>query len=192
MANEICSNPRLGLFPRGKFVLDFFDGQADDVAEGAGDFGDNQFAAFLDGVRAGFVEGIDLGQIFIHLPGRERAEQNVRADGEDAFAVRAQLDEADAGDDLVRAALELKKHLLRFDGAGGLAEDLVVEEDEGVRAHDERVGQFFGHGAGLAMGVELAKLLRREVIVKDLLRVAGDDFEVQLELPEQVRAARRG
>lgn len=40
-----------------------FDGQADNIAVAAVDALDDAFAEFLDGVRAGFVERVDLGEV---------------------------------------------------------------------------------------------------------------------------------
>jgi hypothetical protein len=68
----------------------------------------------------------------------------------------------------------------------------MVEKDERIRTQDERVGIFFSHGTRFAMRVELAKFQRRQIIVKDLLRIAGNDFKVQFQLPKQFRATRRG
>jgi hypothetical protein len=41
------------------------------------------------------------------------------------------------------------------------------------------------------MGVELAKLLRRQLLVNDFRRLAGNDLKLRLQLPQQFRAARR-
>jgi len=192
MDNEFGEGPGNLFRPGRQFLLHFFDRQSDDVAEGAGDFRNNQLSVLLDGVGAGLIERIDAVKIFVNLTGRKGAKGNIRADGKDAFAVRAQLNQAHTGHDLMRAALQLEEHFLRFGGVNRFAKNLAFEEDESIGAQHERVGNFLGDGARFAVRIELAKLERRQIFVKDLLRVAGDHFEFQLDLPKQFRAARRG
>ena len=83
-------------------------------------------------------------------------KQHVAADGKNTFAVGAQVHQADAGDDLMRAALEFPQHAPRLGQAARLAQDFAFEKHQRVRAQHERVGNFFGDDARLAMGVELA------------------------------------
>ena len=57
-----------------------------------------------------------------------------------------------------------------------------------AREH-ERVGNFLGNGARLAVRVELADFERREMFVGDFFRFAGQDAEFDLEQFEKFGAA---
>ena len=82
--------------------------------------------------------------------------------------MRAQMNQADAGDDLMRAALQLRQHPLRLGQIARLAKNFAIQKNQRVRAQHERIGNFFGDGARLAMGVELAKFQRRQVVRQKL------------------------
>ena len=103
----------------------------------------------------------------------------------------AQMNQADAGDDLMCPALQPRQHPFRVGGVGRFAHDFAVEKHQRVRAEHERVGKFLGDDARLAMGVELADFERRQLFVQNFRGVAGDDLKFQLQLPQQFRAARR-
>ena len=119
-------------------------------------------------------------------------KHHVRAHRKNPFPVRAQMNQADAGDDLVRPALQPRQHSFRIGGAYGLAHDFAGEKHQRVRAEHERVGIFFCHRARLATGIELANFKRRKLLIQNLRRVAGNDSKIQFQLPQQFRASRRG
>ena len=100
------------------------------------------------------------------------------------------MHEADAGDDLMRAALQFSQHAPRVGRVARLAEDFTVQKDQRVGGEHEGVGNFFGDGARLAVGIELADFERREVFVRDLVGFAGQDAEFDLEQFEKFCAAR--
>ena len=148
-----------GGLPAFEFGGEAFEGKADDVAVGAGDLGDDEFAMVLDGVAAGFVEGMDAREVVVDLGGGEGAEGDIGAHGKDVLAMDALVDEADAGDDLVGASLQTGEHGAGDGEIGGFAEDVVAEKDEGIGAEDEGIGELFSDDSGLAVGVQLADFL---------------------------------
>ena len=93
-----------------QFRLQLFHRQPDHVAERAGNFRHNQVAVLLNRVGARLVERIDLGEVIVNLPGGQRPEGYVCADGENAFPMRAKMNQADAGNDLVRPSLQSRQH----------------------------------------------------------------------------------
>ena len=121
-------------FPEGEFGAQAFDGEADDIAEGAGDAFDDFIAAFLNGIRAGLVEGINLRQVITDLTDVEGTEDDVGGVGEKLLAMAAEMDEADAGDDAMGASLQLLEHAAGIVKVGGLAEEGGIQGDQGVGA----------------------------------------------------------
>ena len=115
-------------------------------------------------------------------------KRHVRADGEKPFATTAPMDEADAGDNLMRASLKQRQHPLRVGEVRRLAQNFAAEENQRVRAEHKRVGKFPGDGARLEMGVEPADFLWRQMSVRHLRRIAGNDSEIHFQLPQQFRA----
>jgi hypothetical protein len=105
--------------------------------------------------------------------------------------MRAQMNQADAGDDLMRPALKFRQHLFRFIKITRLAKNFLPEKNQRVRAKHECIGNVFCDGTRLAMRIELAEFQRRQLPVENFRRIAGDDFEFQLQLSQQFRAARR-
>lgn len=167
-----------------------FHGQTDHIAERAGNFRDNLVAVLLNRIGAGLVEQIHPGNVILDLPGSKRMEGHVGAHGKKPLTASAQMNQAYAGDDLMRLSLQARQHPFGFGEVCRLAEDFTAEKDQRVRAQHERVGDFPGHGAGLAMGVKLAKLKRRQLFVNNLRCVTGDDLKLRLQLPQQFRSAR--
>ena len=101
------------------------------------------------------------------------------------------MDEADAGDDFMGAALQTREHPLRVGQVAWFAQDFGAQKHQRVRAQHERVGDFFGHGKRLAMSVELTNLQGRKMFVRRFHHVARHDLKVHFQEPEQFRAARR-
>ena len=118
-------------------------------------------------------------------------KRHVRADGEKPFAPPAPMDETDAGDDLMCAPLKKRQHPFRIGEVRRLAQNFAAEENQRVRAEHECVGEYSGDSAGLEMGVEPADFQRRQMPVRHLLGIAGNDLEIHLQMPQQLRAARR-
>ena len=104
--------------------------------------------------------------------------------------MRVKMNQADAGDNLVRPSLQSRQHAARVCEVDRFAHDFVIEKDEGVRAEHERVRMFFGDDARLTMRVELAEFPRRQMFVRHFRHIAGDDLKIQFQLPQQFRAAR--
>ena len=105
--------------------------------------------------------------------------------------MRAQMNQADSGDDLMRPALQACQHAPRVSNIGRFPHDFVTEKDQCVGAEHERVGDFFCHQARLAVRVELAEFPRRQMFMRHFRRVAGDDLKTHVQLPQQFRPARR-
>jgi hypothetical protein len=179
-----------GWQPSGEFALQAFDGESDDVGERAFDPFDDQLAVVLDGIGAGFVEGINSFEILVDLGGIEGPERDVGTFGEEALLVTAKEEYADAGDDLMGAPLERSEHEGGFVEGTGFAEGLAFEADERIGGDGEGVGVLFSDSAGFAVGVELAEFPWGEVIVRDLRDVAGDDLKVEAKLFEEIAATR--
>jgi len=177
------------LFPEFKFSAQAFDREADNVAEGTGDRFNDFISTFLNGVGAGLVEGIDLREVFADLAGAERAKGDVGGLGEKFLAMAAQVDETDAGDNAMGATLQLLEHAVGVLEVGRFAEKGGFEGDEGVGAEDEGVGEFFGDGAGLAIGVELGNFRGGQLFGMNFRGVAGNDGEGEAEGAQQFRAA---
>jgi len=108
------------------------DGESNDVEVVAFDAGDPAGGAALDGVGAGFVQGLAGGDVGCDFFVREGKE----FDGGDFGGYFSGLggDDGDAGDDAVGAAGEKTQHAGGVGGVRGLAEDVVVEGDGGVGA----------------------------------------------------------
>jgi hypothetical protein len=113
---------------------------------------------------------------------RERAEADVRAHGEHTFPMRAQVNQTHTRHDLMRPALQLLQHCLRFGERCGLAQNLAVEKDERVRTYDKCIRKFPGHSAGFAMRVELTNLERRQLVIGQFSRIARQNLKLQVEL----------
>ena len=96
--------------PRFQFGGEAFEGQADDVGIGTGDLFDEQIAFILDCVAARFVERINAVEIAPDIYGIEWPERHGGAFGEDSLAMITQMQEAQARDHLMGAALELFEH----------------------------------------------------------------------------------
>ena len=122
-----------------QFFFQFLKRQADDVAVRAGNLGDNFVAVLLNRVSARLVQRIHLCQIVADLSGRERTKCHIRADGKNPFAVRAQLHQANARDDLMHPALKARQHLFRLIKIARLAENFAPQKNQRVRAkHPEQ------------------------------------------------------
>ena len=115
-------------------------------------------------------------------------KQHVGADGKNPFAMSAQVDQTDAGDDLMRAALQAAPASGAPRQVGAACPDFIVKKHQRVRAQHQRVGNFFGDGARLAMGVELANSSGERCSSK-LRDVAGHDLEIHIQQLQQLRAA---
>jgi hypothetical protein len=168
--------------PRIQFLSELFQRQTNDVAIRAKNFRDDFFAMFLDCISASLVQRIDLIQIIQNLACVQRMKSHVRASGEKFFAMPAQMDQTDAGDDLMRTPLKPLQHPLRLSQISRLAQGFIFKKDQRVRAQHERIGNFFGDGARLAMRVELANFQRRQMFMRHFHGIARQDFKFHLQL----------
>jgi hypothetical protein len=85
-------------------------------------------------------------------------------------------------------ALQARQHPTRLGQIRGFAHDLTTGKNQCVRAQHQGIGNFFGDDPRLAMRVELAKFLRRQLIVEHFRGVAGNHLKIQIQLPQQFRA----
>jgi len=117
-------------------------------------------------------------------------KRHVRADGKNPFAMRAQVHQANAGDDLMCATLKFRQHLFRFIKITRLAKNFTFQKNQRVCTQHERVWNFLCDGARLAMRVDLAEFTRRQVFIRNFHRIARHNFKFQFQLPQQFRASR--
>ncbi len=104
----------------------------------------------------------------------------------------AQVHQTNAGHDLMMPALQPRNHPPRFGESARLAENFIVQKNQRVGGEHERIGNFFGNGARLAMRVELANFQRRKMFVGDFISVTGQHLKFHRQQFKQFRAARRG
>ncbi len=169
-----------------EFFAKFFERESDDVAEGAGDFGHNEFAMILNGIATSFIEGIDFGEVLADLLFGQGMKGDVGADGKKAFAMGTQMEEANPGDHLMGLALELAEHPMRVGEVARFCEDFTSEKHEGVGTKDKRVWNFFGNDSGFAVGVQEANFARGQVVRGHLRGIAGNDTEFGSQLAQQI------
>ena len=100
-------------------------------------------------------------------------KRDVGADGKSPLAQRAQMNQADTGDDLMRPALQSAQHPARLGDVGGFAHDFTFEEHERVRPQHQRVGMFLGDDARLPMRIKLAQFQRRQLFVENFRASLG-------------------
>ena len=123
----------------------------------------------------------------------ERPESDFGGVGEKFLAMAAQVNETDAGDDAVSAALQLREHAAGVVEVGGFPEQGVLEGDEGIRAiaHEGESGNFFRDGAGLAVGVQLGDFHGGQLFGVEFRGIAGDDGEVESQPAQELGTAGR-
>ena len=117
-------------------------------------------------------------------------KRHVGAYGKNALVMGAQMHQADAGNNLVRAALQPGQHPPGIRQIARLAKNFAIKKYKRIGAEHECVGNFFGHGTGLAVGVELADLKRGKVLVRDFVGFAGQNAKFYLQKFEEFSAAR--
>ncbi len=138
----------------------------------------------LDGVSAGFIQGIHFDEIALDGHGVERMESDGGALNENLLAMLAAVEQAHARHHLVGAALQLFQHLIRLVKTRGLAEQLGAQIDQRVSPQHQRIGKLLGHRAGFAICVDLRHLARRQLLMMNLGHVAGRDLEFQTQLTQ--------
>ena len=95
------------------------------------------------------------------------------------------MQEAHARDYIVGLPLQFKEHPVRIVFVARLGVERRAETDHRVGPDHEGVRTFLGHGARLAMRVELCDLPRGELFVFALIRRARHHLESEDKLPEQ-------
>jgi hypothetical protein len=103
----------------------------------------------------------------------------------------AQQHEANSGDNLVSSPLKLFEHSVSLFEAGRLAKQSHIKTNQSVRAEDERIGIFFGNRTRFSIRVDLRGFANAELIMVNLRHRARNDFEIERQLSEQLRASRR-
>ena len=98
---------------------DVFDGKPDDVAQGFVVAFDDEFAAVLDAVRAGFVERVAAFEIAGDDFVVERLKRYVAGDEMRFAQARSRADEGDARENGVRVSAESEKYFPSFVEIGG-------------------------------------------------------------------------
>src|SRR5439155_18972285 len=151
----------------------------------------DQIALYLDGVSARLIERMNRLEIMADLFPVQRAKRHVGGFGKNLLAKASQVNQADAGDDLMRASLQLGDHPFGLVEIRRLAEQTRAEIDQRVGAEHQRVGNLFGNGAGFAIGVELGEFARGQLLVTHLRSVAGHDAKPQSQFAQEFGATRR-
>ena len=127
--------------------------QADDVEVAALDARNVAAGDALNGVSAGFVEGLAGSDVGVNLVIREQGEGDAGDFVDDAFCRAGASNDGEAGVDFVDGTAEKAKHAA---GAGfglGLAEKLIARDHHGIGSDKKRIGgtgEFVRGGAGLA------------------------------------------
>ena len=150
----------------------------------------DEVALLLNRVASRLVERKNLGEITTDLPQVQLAERDGGGDEEQPLPVRALLNKAHAGDDLMGAALELHQHPLGIRLVGGFAENLGAEADDGIGAKNDLIGKLLRRRVRLAIGVDLRGFGWREVLRGHFGHLVAEDGELNAHLPQQFRTAR--
>jgi hypothetical protein len=142
-------------------VAEAGEGEADDVEVAALDAANVAAGTALDGVGAGFVERLLGGEIASELFGGERGEVHVGGFDEAAALGVGKADEGDASDDGMHVAGEFGEHVVCVIAGAGLAEDVSIEEDDGIRGdYDGRTHGARGNELGFSVGETLNEIVR--------------------------------
>lgn len=112
-------------------------------------------AVFLNGVCAGFVEGIDERVVSADGLRIERTERDA-GDLVEGHRVAVGAKHTDASANFVSAPSERLEHGERLLKVFGLAEWLAIEKYEGIGTDNETTGVRGGHAGGLESGIGLA------------------------------------
>lgn len=103
---------------------------------------------------------------------------------------RCGINQRQPGYYLVIAAAEAAQHTNCILVVPWLAEDLSIQDDDGIRAKDKPAIDRAGDGRGLSLG-ERGRLLRWSEIGRERFRfIADDDVKIQPEPPQEVSATR--
>lgn len=167
-------------------------GQTDDIGVRAGNAFDELIAFFLNGVPASFVQGIHAGEIAADFDGIERTKSDGGAFAKDALTMIAQKHQANRRDDLMSAALKFFEHFIGLLKRGWFAKKCRFQTYECIRAEDEGVRVFLGHRPRFAISIDLRGFADAELIVMDFCHRARNNFEIERQLAQQLRASRRG
>ena len=143
----------------------------------------------LDGVGASLVRWIDECKITPDLFRVKRPEIDVRAFGESALPVDSEVDQTNARDDLVGFSLKFGEHRPGLIAGGRFAESLMAEAHEGIGSEHKEVRVLLCDRACLAIRIELANLVRRELLVLQFRDGTGDDLKSPAHLAQQIAAS---
>ena len=103
----------------------------------------------------------------------------------------ADVDQRHASDDCVRPSREPRQHGARLSDVARLAEDLVIEHDDGIRPEDDAVGPTAGDRLSLPLGHRHRPLQRAELRRVRLVDIRRLHLERDLHQAEEIVAARR-
>ncbi len=183
----IFRGPAQGL----QFGEDAGERQANYVEIAAFDAGDVTAGEALDGVGSGFVIrffGIEIGGEFLAGDGAK-----VNECGFDQLAMLGvgQAHERDSGENKVGAAGKLLEHVARIFGGARLAENFVVEHDNGICGdHNGGTNGTRGYQVGFGEGKTLNECLRRFARIRCFVDGGGENREIQAGIFQNFRATR--
>ncbi len=113
-----------------------------------------------------------------------------RRHGEFVGPAGAVVAHRDGGEDLVGPSVERREHAGRLGAVGGLAQDGVAEEDEGVGGETTAVGIPLRDGGGLERGVLRGEEADRQARVLVFLDLGASNAEAVAGFGKQVAPPR--
>lgn len=154
------------------------EGQSDDVGVTAVEAGYRVEVGVLDGVAAGFVEGIALGDVSFDLGVAVGPHPNLCGDATGERHVLFCVQQSDAGVNRVGYASQPPEHGAGGYSVAGFAQGLIVQRHDGIRGQNPAppvgVGSV-GLGAGQAHGQAPRRLTGKGCFIK----IAGRRLEVK-------------
>lgn len=169
-----------------------FDRQAHHIAETALNPLDNQFPKFLRAIRAGFVERIDLGEVFPDLVAGQSAHPDARFFHKSDLCLQQPVNHAHAGQHIMPATAEPREHRCSVGQIARFAEHDAIKHDFRVRADDKRFAMLAGNRPRFALGVLHHQHIRRGPARGLLDAVWSDHAKAQSHFAQQLFAPRRG
>ncbi len=177
--------------PRLQFDRERLQWQTDHVGVRTGNAFDELITILLNRVSAGFIEWIDARQVTANFYRIQRPESNRSALAENALTVGAQEHQANRSHNLMRAALEFLQHSVGDFECGRFAKKRRVEAYQGIRAEDQCIRIFLCDRARFSVSINLRGFPDAQLIVMNFRHCAGNNFEIERQLTQQLRATRR-
>ena len=134
-----------------KFISDFFDWQADDIAPQTVDGLDKHFAVLLYAVGTGFVQDIDYLTVLKDGFIRQRLKMDSATGDPGAQNLRI-APESDSGEDLVGPACKCAEHPPTVSQVDWLSKNLAILDHDGVGGQDQLSGVALCNLCSLCLG----------------------------------------